>query len=103
MKYKVIKAYTDAPETPIQVEKGEQLQFIEESDPNDDWANWVLCKGRNKKGWLPKQIVAINENEVTVLKDYSAIEHTLVIGEVLIEEYELNGWIWCKNLAKRMA
>ncbi|WP_413112599.1 hypothetical protein [Thaumasiovibrio sp. DFM-14] len=94
MKYTVVKEYNDAPESPIQVVKGEQLQFVEESNPNGDWANWVFCKGASKEGWIPKQILTIEDNQVFVLQDYFANEHTLTLGETLIAEYELNGWIW---------
>ncbi|RZR34231.1 hypothetical protein [Vibrio vulnificus] len=98
MKYTVVKEYKDAPESPIKVVKGEQLQFIEESNPNGDWANWILCKGADKEGWVPKQILTVDGSQVTVLKDYFAKEHTLTVGETLIEDYELNGWIWCSKL-----
>ncbi|MGR4992189.1 SH3 domain-containing protein [Vibrio rotiferianus] len=100
MKYKVIKEYTDAPEDPIQVSEGEQLQFIEESDPNGDWANWVFCKGVGKEGWVPKQILTIEGCDVLVRKDYFAKEHTLSVGDELVEEYELNGWIWCEKVGE---
>ncbi|HAS8304325.1 TPA: hypothetical protein I7718_21670, partial [Vibrio vulnificus] len=72
MKYTVVKEYKDAPESPIKVVKGEQLQFIEESNPNGDWANWILCKGADKEGWVPKQILTVDGSQVTVLKDYFA-------------------------------
>lgn len=97
MMYKVIKDYTDVPESPIRVTKGEVLQFIEESDPDGDWANWIFCKGMGKEGWIPKQILSVREGKATVLKDYVAKEHTLTVGETLISEHELNGWIWCRK------
>lgn len=97
MKYKVTSAYIEAPEQPIKIEKGETLQFVKESDPEGEWANWAYCKGVDKEGWVPKQLLEINGNEVTVLKDYCAKEHNLAVGEVLHAEYELNGWIWCEK------
>ena len=98
MEYKVDKEYQEAPESPIHIVKGEKLQFVEESNPEGDWANWIYCRGVNKEGWVPKQILAIDSNEVTVLEDYFAKEHNLVVGEILVKEYELNGWIFCKKL-----
>lgn len=97
MKYQAVKAYTDAPSNPISVTKGEKLRFVEESDPNGDWPNWVLCHGKSKEGWVPKQILNITNSEVTSLQDYVAKEHTLVVGEILLAEYQLNGWIWCEK------
>ncbi|KHT64701.1 hypothetical protein RJ45_05080 [Photobacterium gaetbulicola] len=98
MEYQVVREYQDAPESPIQIEKGEKLQFVEESNPAGDWANWIFCRGENKEGWVPKQILAIDSIEVTVLEDYFAKEHNLEVGEILVKEHELNGWIWCKKL-----
>ncbi|KZN52841.1 SH3 domain-containing protein [Pseudoalteromonas luteoviolacea] len=98
MEYKVVKDYQDAPESPIRIVKGERLQLVEESNPEGDWANWILCRGENKEGWVPKQILVIENNEVTVLEDYVANEHNLTVGEILVQEHELNGWIWSKKL-----
>ena len=98
MEYIVVREYVDVPDHPIRIVKGEKLHFIEKSDPDGDWANWVFCKGANKEGWIPKQILTISGNEATVLQDYFAKEHCLVVGDTLIEEYELNGWIWCQKV-----
>ncbi|MEZ8021066.1 SH3 domain-containing protein [Vibrio splendidus] len=98
MEYKVIKNYQDDPELPIRIVKGEKLQLLEESNPEGDWANWIFCRGENKEGWVPKQILVVNNSEVTVLEDYFAKEHSLTVGEILVKEHELNGWIWSKKL-----
>lgn len=98
MEYKVVKEYLDAPDSPIQVVIGEVLELVEESDPKGDWANWVLCRGNNKRGWVPKQILDIDAGAVTVLEDYTAVEHSLKLGERVVKIYELNGWIWCRKL-----
>ncbi|HDU8579770.1 MULTISPECIES: SH3 domain-containing protein [unclassified Vibrio] len=100
MEYQVVKEYQDAPESPIHVVKGEKLQFVEESNPEGDWPNWVFCRGTSKEGWVPKQILTIDSEQATVLKDYFAKEHALTVGETLISEYELNGWIWCSKLGE---
>ncbi|MGL1893670.1 MAG: SH3 domain-containing protein [Spirochaetaceae bacterium] len=94
MKYKVIKKYNDIPDKPIEIIKGEVLEFIEESDPNGDWPNWILCTGDNKEGWIPKQILNVEGNTVISLEEYTAKEHCLFIDEILLSKRELNGWIW---------
>lgn len=98
IKFKVVKDYQDAPDDPIRVTKGEVLDLVEESNPQGDWANWIYCRGENKQGWIPKQILAIENQQVTVTEDYFAKEYNLVIGELLIKEFELNGWIWSRKL-----
>ena len=99
MRYEVVKEYQDAPENPIKIETGERLHVIEESDPDGDWANWVYCKGADKEGWVPRQVLQLAGKEAVVTEDYCAKEHTLCVGERLIAEYELNGWIWCEKEA----
>lgn len=95
MKYKVVKEYNNAPDSPISIEVGEVLNFIEESNPKGDWPNWLFCRSESKEGWIPKQILEVGGNKVKVLKDYNAKEHNLKLDEVLVADYELNGWIWC--------
>ncbi len=98
MHYKVTKKYTDNPDNPIKVKSGELLKLIEESDADGDWPNWVLCLGENKQGWIPKQILHIQGSTVKVLDDYTAIEHQLEVGDLLVSDFELNGWIWCEKV-----
>jgi hypothetical protein len=95
MRYKVIKEYSDAPQDPIRIKEGETLEFIEESDPEGDWPNWVFCRGKEKEGWIPRQILRIEETLAVSLADYSAQEHNLYPEEILVSEKILNGWIWC--------
>jgi hypothetical protein len=97
MKYRVINSYSDAPKNPISIIKGEVLEFIEESDPTGSWPNWIFCKGINKEGWVPKQILESKGNNVVSLDNYTAREHNLIEHEILIAEKELNGWIWSKK------
>ena len=94
MKYKVIKEYNDAPSAPIQISKGEELVIIKESDSNGDWPNWIFCKGKNKEGWVPRQIISIEGTRGKSSENYIAKEFNLTIGEILISNRELNGWIW---------
>ncbi|MDA0147103.1 SH3 domain-containing protein [Vibrio sp. LaRot3] len=100
MKYQAIKEYTDLPETPIRVEQGEQLTWTEQSDPLGDWPNWVYCQGHNKAGWVPKQILRLEDDIAFVEQDYFAHEHLLAVGDELLAQYELNGWIWCEHLSR---
>ena len=94
MKYQVIKEYNGAPSTPIQISKGEEIVIIKESDSNGDWPNWIFCKGKNKEGWVPKQIISIEGKRGISSENYVANEFNLTIGEILISNRELNGWIW---------
>ena len=90
-KYKVVKAIKSEFDNPIKLLKNDKVLIIEKSDPKGDWAGWILCKTDDNEGWLPHKILS---EEGYVTEDYNAIEFDLEIGEILIEEKELNGWIW---------
>lgn len=94
-KYKVIKSYRSEFDNPIKLSKGEHVTIIEKSNPTGDWAGWLLCKSCDNKGWVPHQIVDANG---LVIENYDAREFDLDIGEILLAEKELNGWIWCNKL-----
>jgi len=94
MQYRVIKDYNDAPAQAIKLCVDEQLQVIEESNPVGDWPNWVFCKGESKQGWVPKQILNI-EGEVAICsKNYDATEHNVTVGDIIIANEGLNGWVY---------
>jgi len=94
-KYIVIKKRRSEFETPVSISKGEEVMCLEESNPDGDWAGWVLCKTKDNEGWIPHQIIEREDTYGKMMEDYYAIEFNLNIGEVLITEKELNGWIWC--------
>lgn len=96
--YKVIVNRTSETQRPIKLTCGEPVKCTEESDPNGDWPGWVYCVGLDKEGWVPKQIIEEINGQYFILEDYDATEFDLCIGEILISEKELNGWIWCRKM-----
>ena len=94
-KYIVIKKYISESVEPLELNKGQMVKCIEESDPNGSWPNWILCEVDSKRAWVPKQIIERDREIGKIIEDYSSIEFNLEIDEILISEKELNGWIWC--------
>jgi len=94
-KYRAVKKYDRAPFNPIVITRGEVLTVLEKSDPEGDWAGWVLCRGTDKEGWVPGQILKISGAEAAAAEDYSTRELNLEQGDILTALKELNGWIWC--------
>lgn len=90
--YRVKKEYTRSSDNPIKLKKGDKVICTEESDSTGDWANWLYCKSKDNEGWVPKQIVNLDNN--TIMEDYHAIEFNLFINDILISEKQMNGWIW---------
>lgn len=98
--YKVtLERTADMEVQPIILQQNERVQCIETSDPSGDWPNWVLCQSyqSNLQGWVPLQLLKIDSSNHTAitLEAYNALELNLEIGDLLIEAYALNGWIWC--------
>lgn len=89
----VMERKSEAPK-PIHLAKNEIVECIEESNENGDWSGWIYCKGVNKEGWVPKQIIEKTSNKGKILEDYDATEFDLKIGEVITSEKTLNGWIY---------
>ncbi|MEJ6949967.1 SH3 domain-containing protein [Natronospora cellulosivora (SeqCode)] len=94
-KYRVTKNRKGEFENPITVHKNEQVVCIEESNEDEDWAGWILCKTENEQGWIPYQIIKRKGELGIILEDYCATEFNLKVDEILVMEKELNGWIWC--------
>jgi hypothetical protein len=104
-RYKVVLSRRCESDNPITVYKDEEVKCLEESNPDGDWAGWILCKTTNNEGWIPYQIIDRVGNTGKMMEDYCAKEFDLNVGEVLIKQKELNGWIWCykDGLSKDMA
>ncbi len=47
-----------------------------------------------KEGWVPKEIIEKTYNIGKIIEDYNATEFDLKIGDILISEKTLNGWIY---------
>ena len=101
MKYQVIEQHRSEFPNPIIVTKGDKLIVGEKSDENEIWNNWYLCETQHHvTGWVPGQIIKmLSDNEGEVLEDYSAKEMDVDVNDQLVGTRELNGWIWCQNLA----
>ena len=99
--YIVIKDYENSNEDPIELKAGDTVKLGEMSDDNGPWANWVYCTSdrTGKTGWTPVQILHRDGQIGSAVVDYIATEMTVSIGDTLIGDIELNGWVWCTRIA----
>ena len=95
--YIVIEGYENSNKDPIELKIGDIVQLGEKSDDNGPWANWIYCVSDRtaKTGWTPVQILQRDGKKGIAKADYIATEMTVSIGDTLIGDAELNGWIWC--------
>ncbi|HFK1497177.1 MULTISPECIES: SH3 domain-containing protein [Bacillus] len=100
MKYIVIKLHVSNYHNPIRLEEGDVVKMIESYAGPENWENWMFCHEEkyDRKGWVPEQIIRKDMNGTgIIIKQYTAKELNVSIGERVIGLEELNGWIWCEK------
>lgn len=100
MKYIVIKSHVSNYPNPIRLEEGDVVKMIESYAGPENWENWMFCHEEkyNRKGGVPEQIIRKDMNRTgIIIKQYTAKELNVSIGERLIGLEELNGWVWCEG------
>ena len=93
--YRAVKRRKSDFPNPITVQKGEKVLCIQESNQEDGWEGWILCRTKDNEGWIPHQIVEVAGKAGVIVEDYCAEEFDLDLGDILVSEKEMNGWIWC--------
>ena len=103
MIYKVIKAHKSNYPNPITIKKGTKLRIGDKYNGPENWQNWWYCYtlDNETEGWVPEQLLSI-ENEIgIILEDYTAKELNVEMGEVVKGIKELNGWLWCVKITDK--
>ena len=100
MEYIVIENHRTEFPNPIILNQGEKVIIGEITDETDEFGpNWVFCTkidGSNK-GYVPKQVMNIENNFGIMLEDYSAKELNIDKGTIVEGIKELNKWLLLKN------
>ncbi|GIN88542.1 hypothetical protein J6TS2_49280 [Heyndrickxia sporothermodurans] len=93
--YIVITPYTSCYPDPIILFKDEIVMYGKE---DTEYPNWIFCESikTKKKGWVPKQILSIqNTLKAVVLQDYTANELTVNKNDKVTALSHLNNWTFC--------
>lgn len=103
MNYRVIEAHQSNYPKPITIKKGAKLKVGNKYNGPDDWENWRYCYTLDNEmnGWVPEQLLAIEDGHGTILEDYTAKELNVDKDEIVEGMRELNGWLWCVKLTER--
>lgn len=97
MRLKVTKTYRTKYKAPIELKTGDVVRLGKE-ETKEEWLGWIWAETDSNAGWIPKQIVQTSDNITgKIIKNYSAKELDADEGDILISEYELNGWLWVVN------
>ena len=103
MIFEVIKTHRSNYPNPIILYKGQSVIVGKKYDGPENWHHWIYCytMDRGLEGWVPEQIIQMNDGNGMILEDYTAEELNVDIGERVAGFKELNGWIWCEKLHNR--
>jgi hypothetical protein len=102
MKLEVIKAYTRIHEyeNPIAFRSGELLILGNRNEINSEWI-WCIAPDASE-GWVHETFLEIQSDEAIALRDYTAQELTVQVGEY-VEDIECVGsWRCCQNAKRRI-
>ena len=96
-KSKVTKAYAAMYPDPIQFSPGDPITL---TGRTDNWQGhiwlWAINETDGRKGWIPDSIVSQSKDGETIANaDYSAVELSCEIGDVLSITHATHGWCWC--------
>ena len=92
MRYRAVKSHRPEEGEPLEVSRGDRLEF--ERRPTG-WEGWLWCTNADgDAGWVPEAWVRIEGETCVSTKDYSSSELAVDAGtEVLVGLME-SGWAW---------
>jgi len=106
MKYIVKENHRTEYPNPIILKQGEKVivgktseETVGETPYDENWTGWILCTKLDKSndGWVPEQIIQIENDFGIITEDYSAKELDIDKGVVVEGIKELNGWLLSEN------
>ncbi len=91
--FRVFCAYRSPYPEPILFCKGEEVEVGQEFIDDPEWKDWVWCAGEHGiQAWVPKQYIEIRADKGVFIKDYNALELSVVVGETLRIHEIVNGF-----------
>jgi uncharacterized protein YgiM (DUF1202 family) len=98
-KARVIQDYRARDEKPLTIAAGELLT-CGKKDP--DWPGWIWCTNwKGKGGWVPESYLSNQGENWTALRDYTARELSVKVGEFLTLRDLESGWYWASDRSGR--
>jgi RNA polymerase sigma-70 factor (ECF subfamily) len=95
---RITREYTAQYENPISAREGEFVDIQREDDTYRGW--WWCVAADGRAGWVPLERLSQTVQAGTrapMLADYTALELTVTVGEELVIEEELRGWLYVRN------
>lgn len=94
---RVIKAHARSYDDPIHLNAGEIVR-ITKKDMWDNQYLWLWCiAASGKEGWVPASFIEYTGEQGIAQHNYSALELTVEVGEILAILNAESGWYWVEN------
>ena len=96
---RIVRDYVPQYANPIQVERGQRVTVGEE---DDKFRGWKWCRAlEGREGWVPVEIISADGSEGVMLESYSAVELSVVSGEIVTVELERRDWLLVRSRDKK--
>lgn len=93
----VVAGYDTQYPDPLTMNSGDTLKILKTKD--DEWPGWVFCENiGGKQGWVPENIIKIDEDRAIAQQEYEAREVSVMEGEIVRIEKVESGWAWVTNM-----
>ncbi|HCF4608424.1 TPA: hypothetical protein NIF19_004661 [Pseudomonas aeruginosa] len=101
LSYVVIDAHVSEFPEPMTLSIGDRVSVGERYDGPEDWPDWYFCTAPDQKaGFVPAQLLKRHEDgSATMLEDFTNRELSVVKGEILQGQHQLNGWLWAVRVS----
>lgn len=93
----VMEAYPRPYETPIEADQGEVIQPLTGGSMQTDFMGWTWCIANDgRAGWVPNGWCEPSADGWKLLRDYSALEHSVRRGDRLRLIFSESGFVFCE-------
>ncbi len=96
MRARVVRAHAVIYADPIAFCAGDTLRL---GHRDDEYVGWIWATAADgRAGWIPAEAVASDDGEhARALRDYTARELAVEIGDEVSVDHALAGWVWVRN------
>ena len=96
---RVVRDYVPQYADPIQLERGQQVTVGVE---DETFRGWKWCRASDgREGWVPVEIISAEGSKGVMLESYSAVELSVISGEIVTVELERPDWLLVRSRDKK--
>jgi hypothetical protein len=93
--YRAVKSWQVIYADPVRGVTGDQLALGRRDEEYPGWVWATAADGR--AGWVPEGWLRVEGESAVLLRNYTAAELPLEVGDIVSGELTVNGWLWATN------